>query len=622
MDEIHGRGWDVAGIDIKDGQYSAKIKNPHGEEIEKVGPNPQDAVAHALVALMRQETARRTAAWNTNWIDKLPAIAKAYAEAKTYDPKAASAWKELADDCVNRAAIIGQHLRVEFTNDPYPYEDVNEMADDVKEKKHIYVTRSNASHPLWSVDQVLAYRLVHDVLGHAMAAGDWGWHGENRATAAHMPLLSPSAQKALFTEAIGQTAHNIFYRTFGPQKIVFLDEHLEDAQNEENSPGHGGIHPSQTVVPGAIPSIEEKESAIKRHLATMGTDPNHGWTSGIDPLPDNAYLWQRDPITGIDPLDHQGLKDAAMNLDSGWFNLHHHDGSADYESQRQAVVNALRAVLLSPRKDFRWNATHYQDISHIPAGVHDPLRYYDALDGQRDAHNTSRGLPPNINRAYWEPERDLLKQWVRGLHSNLDDAQIDEVARRELFHMIAEEEERIASEDPAHDLSSMQIDEAVNKSLKKRLQTAFRPRIDQKFDFGSDRLFHEAALDPGIYGHFLASHMRPIAGASLNADKFLRAAREDVSDHGGKGHHFRAQTLGLVPGLGPKELSYAWMLLQPHSSELGVIDPSLAEALGHNPEEVADRDYFKARTPASCWTRCSRLRPRTPWTVWLGPLGP
>jgi hypothetical protein len=713
-DEIHRRGWDVSKVDIKDGQYVATVQNPFGEKIEKTGPDPATALGHALVGIMRQETMRslaRTSAWENTWEDQLGDIAKAYAKAPVYDPKAASAWKELADDSTRRAEAIANQVRVDFTPDPYPYEDVNEMQDDLRNKKRITVSEANLDHPVWSRDQALAYRLVHDVLGHAQVGGDWGWHGENGATAAHMPLVSPEAQKALFTEAIGQAAHNHFYRGIGPQKIVFLDDHLEDVQKEENSAGHAGVHPSQTIVPGGIPSIpteaEELDGktssadSIEARVAEIvggrwngvsiswpngqhvfldavdnggtldlmniraepeGTgagsevlkalqqvcqeagmpiranevlapgffqkheftndedydpelygheepdqwwypressvleklDPNDGWESGVEPLPDNAYLWQKEE-SGLDPLDYQGGKDAAHKINTGWAQLEDHEGIPDRDSQRQAVVNAFRSVLLQPRKDPRWAATHYQHVQHIPATVSDPLRYTDALDAQREAHNQARGLPEGIHRQEWLAESEALRGWLKTLHPELDDTKVDDLARRELFHMIAEEEERVTGDDPASELMPMQINDLVNKAIKKRLAVATKSNIDQKFDFGRDRLYHKAfAPDPGIYGDFLHSHVRPIAGVGLHADKILRAAREDVANHGGKGHYFRGKVSDLVPGVGPNEISHAWMLLQPHTSQLGVISPSVAEALGHDrDEEVSPRDYYK-----------------------------
>lgn len=722
-DEIHGRGWDVSKVDIKNGVFAATCKNPHGEKVEKTGPNQQTALAHCLVAIMRQETMRfkgRTSAWEHTWEDQLPQIAKAYADAPAYDPKAAGAWKELADDSTKRAQAIAKQIRVEFTHDPHPYADVNEMADDIRQKKKIQVSKANLAHPLWSTDQMLAYRLVHDVLGHAQVGGDWGWHGENGATAAHMPLLSPQAQAALFTEAIGQTAHNHVYRHLGPQKIVFLDKYLQEAQDAENAAGHSGVHPSQSIVPTGIPSIEIEgdktsawgggpepwgwgkwgkgyidsegkphiwatneegdphhldvaldseglgyedfdpeeeelkdyysnpitiapdgeythanglnddaqpdgqegtfanlETALRyqpdhnkwtqqhiapggsyghgQHLAKVedGKDPNDGWESGVEPLPDNAFLWQREQ-SGVDPLDYQGVKGAAHQINPGWFQLHHHDGTPDLDSQRQTVVNAFRSVLSQPRKSPQWGATHYQHIQHIPATVSDPLRYSDVLNAQREAHNQARGLPEGIHNQIWAPQADALKSWIKGLHPNMDETQVEEAAHRELFHMIAEEEERVSAEDPGNELTTMQIGEAVNKALRQRLNVVTKPRLDQKFDFGTERLFHEAftAPDPGIYGDFMSSHLRPIANTSLNANQLLRAARDDVTEHGGKGHHFRAQAMNLMPGMDPKDISHAWLMLQPHTSQLAVVNPRVVNALGYK-ESPSTRDYFK-----------------------------
>lgn len=724
-DEIHQRGWDVDKVDVNgDGLYEATVKNPYGETISKVGPDPNTAVGHCLVGLMRQETMRypRTAAWTATWENERPEIAQAYAEAPTYDPKAAGAWKELGEDSVRRAEAIANQIRVEFTHDPYPYKDVNEMADDIRNNKHVTVSKHGLSHPLWSSDQALAYRLVHDVLGHAAVGGDWGWHGENGATSAHMPLLSPNAQKALFTEAIGQAAHNSYYRQMAPQKIAFLDDYLTKVQEQENAAGHPGVHPSQSLVPSGIPSIESKTAGMTQtqlrqladHLeneygkdtskilyqfpdgwsirsparvgdvyregelmgnclgeqefgdnwedfdnpepsrywkslrdpdniphATWGysggqalgrhngpvhpkyqpyldeygvdyetpeeraaeeawervgvvqrIDPNDGWESGIEPLPDNAYLWQKEE-SGLDPLDHNGIRDQAYKLDRGWFGLQDHNGMPDLESQRQAVANAFRSVLLEPRQTPRWAATHYQHLLHVPPGVSDPIRYSDALEGQREAHNQARGLPEGIA----SPEGiNALQNWIKGLNPKLDDAEVSELARRELFHMIAEEEAQVTADDPGGQLLPMQISDATNKAIKRRLDVLTKPNVDQKFDFGKERLFHKSfnAPDPGVYGDFLYSHIRPIAGVGLHIDDFARAAREDVANHGGKGHHFRAKVSDLIPGVGPKEISHAWYRLQPHTSQLAIIGPSVAEALGYKRDkEVSPRDYFK-----------------------------
>lgn len=591
LDDLHSRGW-TADVDVKDGSYVATAKNPHGEEIEKTGPTDSTALGNLLFAVQRRETIRyqaRSSAWKDNWVAELKPIAQAYAEAPIYEPKAAGAWRELADDVRKRTELIGQQVRIEFTAEPEPYKTVDEMCEDVREKQHIYISTAALAHPLWSSDQILAYRTVVDVLGHCASGGDWGWHGTNLAAATLMPMFNPEAQKAFFTELVGQTAYNTVYRSFGPQKISFLEDELEKVRKDQQKPGHGGIHPSQTVIPTQVPTFEVKEEPPEVRRSSATTDPNHGWQSGFDPLPDNAYLWQREP-NGRDPLDAQGVRENASYVDSDWQNLLHPDGSPDLDSRRQAVVNAFRAVLTGGRKPFQQNARHFQDIAHIPARVSDPVRYWQTLEHQRETHNQNRGLPEGFHKAPYMEDARQFQSWIKGLYPHLDDGEVNELANREMFHMLAEEEERVAGNDDKNELTVQNIEHEAAQAMHQRLAIATKPRIDEKFDFGTKQLF--ASADGG-YGSFLASHMRPIAAVSHKADQLLDGAQKDMAN-GGAGHEFRDRALRLgIPGVGPKEASYAWLLLAPKTSQLGVINPEVANALGYKPEEMSDRDYFK-----------------------------
>jgi hypothetical protein len=97
------------------------------------------------------------------------------------------------------------------------------------------------------------------------------------------------------------------------------------------------------------------------------------------------------------------------------------------------------------------------------------------------------------------------------------------------------------------------------------------------------------------YGAFMGTHLKAIAQISQHADEILDAALEDVKAHDGTGHHFRAKVLQLgVSGVGPKVCSFAWLLLQPMTSQLGTIDTHMMDVLGHHYEkEMNNRDYFK-----------------------------
>ena len=59
------------------------------------------------------------------------------------------------------------------------------------------------------------------------------WRGENLATAAHMPLVSPLARQALFTEALGAAAEHRAHGSFGPKRIGVMPHFTEAAQAAE-----------------------------------------------------------------------------------------------------------------------------------------------------------------------------------------------------------------------------------------------------------------------------------------------------------------------------------------------------------------------------------------------------
>lgn len=626
-DEIAQHGWTVKSLVVRDGYYIAQVNSPHGEQVEATGNTDSTAVGNALMRIKRREQARmsptaRLGAWSQSFDDRVSDIALDYARAKTYDPRAASAWMSLAKDCERRAHMLGQQLQVDIVDDPDPYKSLSEMADDVLRRKQITVSRANAHHPLWSVDQVVAFRLTHDVLGHIVAGGDWGWHGMNMAFAAHAPLLTPEAQRALFTETLGQGAYNYTFRALGPQKIVFLDS-LEDIQNGENAPGHSGTHPSESILPAEVAQIPKPErettspkegrslvtsnesKRIGQHPVTNPgvvlptsldrttiADPNANFQSGVTPLPDNAYLWQKLPGAEgpIDPLDYNGLQDASRAMDSRWYSIQHPEGGPDMDSGRQAVANAFRSVLLAPRKSPQAGAQHYQAVQHLPAGTNDPVRIHDTIQHQRDAHNTGRGytlpqLPATSELTF--------RQYIRGMHPRLDDAEINEIAKEELFHMRAEEEESATRDDTDDRLSANEISQAATANLIKRLRVMTNPRVNQRFDFGSDSLYHSALDDIKPYPAHLAQHSKSVASVGHRIDDLYHAAVADMK-RGGSGHHFRARALSMeLPGVGAKDISHAWQRLSPTTSQLGVISPTVLRTLGHKPSEVNNRDYYK-----------------------------
>lgn len=756
--QITNLGWTTTKVkyDSKLGAFTATGKNLHGEQITKTGPNESTALGNLLVAVMRH-THMRTAAqwkvsmWKTMFTDQLKPIAEAYSKAPVYDPKAAGCFQELAQDSVRRAEVLKQQLHIEVVNEPEPYPSAQAMADDIHKNRHFLVSRANCQHPVWSVEQNIAFRIVHDVLGHAVSGGDFGWQGENLACAAHFPLLTPTAQQALFTECIGQTAYAAYYRSFGPQKVALFPEFTDGAQAAEKTNALG-VHPSQSVAPTSMPSVPASPpasgalpdgsiaphqealgltplmtpSVFGRRYASIFSDPNQGWDSQTAPMSMETHGVGNAYLDHGDPLDSQGVMDNARLIDTQWSQLKKGDGSLDRARAKQAICNAFRVVLLSPRKDLRWNAVHYQHINSIPADTDDPKQYWDTLEAHRRQWNKAQGFDENSHMIFWK----YLKPFESIIYQMNPDLGFDgakKKAERTIFQWWSEEQQRIETEDAekpqAKQRSSDEIERRANEALAKRLDVFIKDKTNPKTDvaqhdaeplrlFGAEgdnyvsqvrkrfdnvnfndpqikfkagqikeqlkkdskgtlpdekcdelmRLYAHLAVTKGKsttlkdihdawaywtivdkndaghdsvkpfedltatiqqydqpyrdavvkiaaggqynvltgqeankYGAFMGTHLKAISQISQHADELLDAALQDVKEHDGSGHHFRAKTLSLdISGVGPKVCSFAWLLLQPMTSQLATIDTHMMDVLGHNYEkEMNNRDYFK-----------------------------
>lgn len=160
-------------------------------------------------------------------------VAAGYDALPTYDPKAESAWKALADESKGHADFIRQHLNVSETDNPEPYDNSEQMINDIRNNRNFVVSTANSEHPIWTPEENVNFRIVHDVFGHAATDGDFGWHGENDACSTHFGLSSPEARKALATECLGQTGYAINRGNFTDQKVGFIPE-LHEGLTEAN----------------------------------------------------------------------------------------------------------------------------------------------------------------------------------------------------------------------------------------------------------------------------------------------------------------------------------------------------------------------------------------------------
>lgn len=309
----------------------------------------------------------------------------------------------------------------------------------------------------------------------------------------------------------------------------------------------------------------------------------------------NAYLHHGDP------LEAQAVVDNARLIDTEWSKL------PDKQRQKEAIENAFRVVLLSPQKDLWANTLHYQDLQ----GIHstDPVDLWNTLEKKRQEWNVKNfGEDARFSHRPYSKALGVFENIIFQRDPEQGWRAAKEKAKHIFFEWETQAQEKVMDEQkdlpPEKQMNHYEIENAANKLLAQRLKT-YNSEFQTKMDFEAatrqeEELFPE--LEPQIkqqkfqrYPAFMGTHLKAISQVSEHADEILKAALEDVHDHDGAGHHFRSVVMQLgVPGIGPKTCSFAWLLLQPMTSQLATIDTHMADVLGKNyQKEMSNRDYFK-----------------------------
>lgn len=623
--ELSNNGWSVKKLKYDSGsdKFVATGQASHGEEVDGWGPDEKQAMSNLLLHAIHRNGLRQTrvAKWKTNFTEKMSEIAEEYSKAPVYDPKAAIAFMELGRDAEKRAETLGGHLDIQVTNNPEPYPHAEKMCEDIRKRRKLEVSAAGIDHPIWSKEQALAFRIAFDVLGYCASGGDWGWEGTNQAFAAYAHLIPVEAQKALFTHVIAQSAYVSYYRAYGPQKIALFPKFMDVAQEKENPhDGYAGVHPSQSYAPLPTPRIEPlaaygrdesiPDPQLPQKFAQDGSgidptlqDPNAGWQSGIEPMAINAYMHHGDPIQA------QSVAQTAKLIDTEWAYMNEND-PGDLAKMKQAIVNAFRVVILSPRKDLRWNAIHYQDIAGIPGDESDPTKYWNVLEQARQNWNVKRfGEDARYSHMPYFKKWKKIEQLM--YQANPEAGQPAAVKRAADFinRLRTRVEEKVAQEDADKPEEQRMPGFAVEnkaKTIITNILTAYINEHQKGMDVDESGIMRAATAleqtqenqqhpDMSRYGAFMGNHLKAIAQVSQHVDELLKASLYDVHEKNGEGYHFRSVVLQLqIPQVGPKVASFAWLLLQPMTSQLGVIDTHMMDVLGHNFErDMNPRDYFK-----------------------------
>lgn len=168
-----------------------------------------------------------------NYDEYAELVADAYEAAPEYDEKVLHSYRALIDHAVNKLypKILGSGIDVQFVEYD-PYEDRDQMADDVNNNGVLKISKLFNDHPVFTPEENLKFRAVHDYYTHIVCNQDFGLKGELKAYNTHARLAPPIARPALFTEVVGQACYAIargqvddkgdFIPAFGDQKIAEL----------------------------------------------------------------------------------------------------------------------------------------------------------------------------------------------------------------------------------------------------------------------------------------------------------------------------------------------------------------------------------------------------------------
>jgi hypothetical protein len=80
------------------------------------------------------------------------------------------------------------------------------------------------------VDTNVAFRCVHDILGHGTAHSDFSYHGEVMAYRAESAVTSQELWPVLFTEIVAQSAYVNVHHLFGEQKVGLIPLTIEEIE--------------------------------------------------------------------------------------------------------------------------------------------------------------------------------------------------------------------------------------------------------------------------------------------------------------------------------------------------------------------------------------------------------
>ena len=153
---------------------------------------------------------------------EMNALADEYMRAPLHDPAARQAWDALIADVEKKHSELSKKIKFIPVQDDAPYKTAREMFEDL-DKGVMKVSDLHHEHPLWTREQNLKFRAVHDY-HHMKAQGGFTVPGEYSAYKAQLAKTPKEARPALKAEVMSQAAAGVREGKFQEQK-VFLPGH-------------------------------------------------------------------------------------------------------------------------------------------------------------------------------------------------------------------------------------------------------------------------------------------------------------------------------------------------------------------------------------------------------------
>lgn len=180
-----------------------------------------------------------------NWDNYIVLVANTYKELPDYDSSVVHHWNALNKSNhmlfkrllskvnvvftsnntskVGNIIIDGRKFKIVHKTQEEEYQTQSEMKQSFEKTGILYISIDHSDHPVFSVEDNIVFRTVHDYMAHILGNHDFGAKGEIASYNRHAKMAPKEAIPALFTEVVGQASATIVTNSFPKQKIAVMD---------------------------------------------------------------------------------------------------------------------------------------------------------------------------------------------------------------------------------------------------------------------------------------------------------------------------------------------------------------------------------------------------------------